>query len=714
MKPERRKSPVRRFVAGLAIGCLLLVLCAACSRNGTASSETQQNANTSAAQSAATTTSAIMEPAELFDLYARAWEQSDYATLYLLLSGASKNAIDQATFITRYQNIFSGIEAANLSVTLNKTESGEAVISQLDSGTALLSFTVHMDTLAGVVTLSDYQMKLVLEADGNGQAWKVDWGEQLIFPGMAPGDKIQARVLHPARGEIKDRNGMGLAVNGELIVIGIAPGKFAAGKDDAIPQMAELLGISEERIAKVYEAAKNPDWFYPVVTLPSAAGDLSAALTAIDGVLYQRTGGRVYPAGAAAGLVIGYIGPITAEELADRSGQGYTANDKIGKMGLEQVYEARLRGARGGEITVVNGESGQLKDVIARKEPVDGENITLTLDVNTQICLYDAMKEEAGAAAAIQPLTGEILALVSTPSFDPNLLQTYVPDAVQQAWNEASKSAFANRFKIGYAPGSVFKLVTAAIGLKAGTLDPDEALPISGKQWQPDASWGGYTITRVKDTGRPVNLTDALLFSDNIYFAQQALRIGAERFTERSADFAIGEILPIDYPFYPSQLSNNGLTSDVLLADTGYGQGEIQLSPLHVALFYSTLATGGDLMKPILELDGTAPQVWKSQAIAREHVPLLTDRLLQVVENPNGSGYTQTPAQTKMLGKTGTAELKKSLDDAQAEENGWFVAMNTDTPRLTIAMVIEDVKDRGGSHVAVPLVKAAMDQLLAD
>lgn len=714
MRADHRQNPLRRLVAGIAIVSLLLVS-AACGKTSTTTPAATNQGTTAESTAGPTTTGAdILAPAGLFAIYAGAWEQSDYATMYMLLAADAKAKIDETAFITRYKNIFNGIEAANLVVSLNEPAAGSTALGQVDSNTALLPFSVSMDTLAGPVEINDYQMKLVLEPDGEGQAWKISWSEKLIFPSMEADDKVQARILYPARGEISDRNGMGLAVNGELIVIGIAPGKFAAVKDEAIPQMAAMLGISEERIAKVFNEAKNPDWFYPVVTLPSEARDLSAKLTAIDGVLYQRASGRVYPAGAAAGLVIGYIGPITAEELAARPGQGYTATDKIGKMGLEQVYEARLRGARGGEITIVHSESGQLKDVVARKEAVDGEDITLALDVRTQITLYDAMKEDAGAAAAVNPLTGEILALVSTPSFDPNLLQTYVPDDVQKAWNEATISSFTNRFKIGYAPGSVFKLVTAAIGLKVGTLNPDEALPISGKQWQPDASWGSYTVTRVKDIGRPVNLSDALINSDNIYFAQQALRVGARLFADWAVGFGIGEDLPIDYPFYRSQLSNRGLTSDVLLADTGYGQGEVLLSPLHIALFYSTLATGGDLMAPILERDGTAAKVWKSQAIQAEHVPLLTDILLQVVEDPNGSGYTKTPALTRMLGKTGTAELKKSLDDEDAKENGWFVAMNVDNPRLTIAMIIEDVKDRRGSHYVVPIVKTAMDDLLAD
>lgn len=706
-----RISRTRKWICCLVTLCLVFFTVEACSQERGPSSETESSVSISDQTKPA---EPLNDPMDVFLLYAEAWERFDFETMYALISSEDQETTDQASFISRYENIMSGIEASHVVVTAKETESLETALVVPDQNIAFVPFQVEMETLAGPISMDDYQMKLVLEQTEEKAVWKIDWSEKLIFPSMEPGDKVKARYLSPKRGELYDRNGMGLAVNGELITIGIAPGSFSAVKDEAIPQMADLLGISEERIHDVYENATNPDWFYPIVTLPSDASDLASRLTAIDGVLYQKTSGRVYPAGAAAARVVGYISPITEEELAERSDQDYTNTDQIGKMGLEQVYEERLRGQKGGEITIVNEESGQLRDVIARKEPVDGEQITVTLDVTAQMTLYEIMKEDAGASAAINPQTGEILALVSTPSFDPNYFQTYIPDAVAQSWDEATKSPFINRFSSGYAPGSVFKLVTAAIGLKAGTLDPDEALPITGKKWQPDASWGDYMITRVKDIGRPVNLTDAMIYSDNIYFAQQALRLGCERFSKGAEDFAIGTDLPIEYPFYRSQLSNQGLNSDILLADTAFGQGEVLLTPLHVALFYSTLATDGNLMRPILEMNDMAPTVWKEQAIAAKDVSLLSDILIQVVEDPNGTAYTKTPAVTRMLGKTGTAELKKSLEDTDAEENGWFVAMNVENPRLTIAMMIEEVKNKGGSHYVVPLVKQAMDELLAD
>jgi penicillin-binding protein 3 len=664
---------------------------------------------TTGSQGEATATSGIAvqnKPLDVFNQYSQAWSGQDYAAMYRLLSSAAKARVGEDVFIDRYKKIIQGIEASNVRVSMsgNVTENSAA-------GLAAIEFAVGMDTLAGSILISGYTMNLILETIGEQVVWTIDWSEKMIFPHMDPTDKVRARIIPPARGEIRDRNHVGLAVNGDLIVIGVVPGKFDAVKAEAIPQMAAILGISTARIEKALINATNPDWFYPVVTLPADAKDLSAQLTAIAGVQYQKASGRIYPAGAAAGLLTGYVGPITAEELAKHPGEAYSVNDKIGKMGLEQVYEKRLRGQAGGEIYLTAADSSAVKERLGYLDPVDGEDITLTIDSKVQHSLYNQMKGDAGAAAAIHPKTGEILALVSTPSFDPNLLQTFVPDTVQAEWNAAAVSPFTNRFKAGYPPGSVFKLVTAAIGLRAKTLDPAEALPISGLQWQPNTSWGNYKVTRVKDIGRPVNMRDAFLYSDNIYFAQQALRIGADLYTQGAAGFGIGEDLPIDYPFFRSQVANENLQNQVLLADTGYGQGQVLVSPLHVALFYTVLANNGDMMKPILEITaGQQPQVWKAQAVDPANVPLLTETLVQVIENPAGTGYTATPAKTRMLGKTGTAEL--GLPDDPEKENGWFVAMNVDSPRLCIAMMIERVQDRGGSHYVVPLVKRAMDELM--
>ncbi len=680
---------------------------AACSSDDT--TETGSGDTTTKGSTTVSVTSEEIQarPETVFQAYAEAWQKLDYAGMYKLLTAASRERITEEDFSNRYKNIMTGTEVKSLEVLPAK------LVALPDSDTADMSFSVIFDFLAGKKEIENYNLHLIKDTEAGKPAWRVDWTETLIFPKLGPNDKVRAKTLQPLRGEIRDRNGMPLAINGQLRIIGLVPRTFAPEKASSIPKMAELLGIAASRIEKALSSAGSPDWFIPVVILPADKGELSAQLTALPGVQYQNTDGRVYPGGIAAGLLTGYIGPITAEELEKNPDKGYTATDKIGKLGLELALEPRLRGQRGGEITIVDGETNQTTSIVARQEAVNGDNIRLAIDINAQNLLYQQLGADAGAAAAINPATGEILALASTPSFDPNLYQTYIPDAVRAEWNNTTKSPFLARFRSGYSPGSTFKLVTSAIGLKAGTLNPDEALPISGLQWQPGNSWGSYKVTRVKDIGRPVNLKDALVYSDNIYFAQQALKTGAEAYAKGAADFGIGEALPLEFSFYRSQLSNQGFNSEVLLADTAYGQGELLISPLQMAMIYGALGANGDIMKPVLEIKGEfTPEVWKSQAIASKDVGMLTEYLRLAVESSAGTGYTNPGAKTPMLGKTGTAELKKSATDTSAQENGWFIAMNTDQPRLAIAMMIEDVKGRGASHYVVPKVKSAMDALI--
>lgn len=649
------------------------------------------------------------KPVDTFNSYKKSWEKQDFKAMYSLLSIEAKGKITEADFIKRYQNIYTGIEAANVNIKSENVEN----IKPDKSGNTVIPFSVAMDTLAGKTEIQGYKMTLVKEKADKKNTWTVLWDEKLIFTDLEASDKVKATIFYPLRGEISDRNGKGLAVNGTINTIGIVPSKFNAVKDTAIPEMAQILDISQDKIAGLLKASTNPDWFVPIVNLSSDDKDKSSKLTAIPGVQYQKKTGRVYPAGEASALLVGYMGAITEEELKNHKNEGYSAQDKIGKMGLEQVYDKRLKGEKGGEIYIVKDGDDTSKNVIAKKEAKDGENIKLSIDFDTQKKIYDEMKNDAGACAAINPKSGEILALVSSPSFDPNLYSTYVPDSTRKAWDSAVKSPFTNRFKAVYAPGSTFKLVTGAIGLKAGIIKPDEALNITGTEWQPDKSWGSNTVTRVHDPGKPINLLDAYVYSDNIYFAMEALKIGKDTLTNEAKNFGIGEILPIDYPVAKSQLSNNGLSSNQLIADTGFGQGEVQLSPLNLALIYSALANNGDIMTPVLELkDGFTAKVWKEKAVASENVKTLTDDLVQVVENPAGSGHTDPPGNIRILGKTGTAELKKDKNDKNSEENGWFVAMDVDNPRLAIAMMIEDVKTRGESHYVVPIVKSIIDDRL--
>jgi cell division protein FtsI/penicillin-binding protein 2 len=649
------------------------------------------------------------KPSETFDSYKNYWENQDFKNMYGLLSTKMKEEITEDAFVTRYQNIYKGIEADNVKLKYGDVES----LKQDENKNIIVPFSVVMDTLAGNVEIPGYNMTLSEEKINDKNKWTVNWDVKLIFPNLGVEDEVRATTIYPKRGEINDKNGKALAINGDVNIIGIVPNEFNAAKDKSIPQMAEILDISQEKIANLLERSTNPEWFVPIVNLSLNDKEKAIELTSIDGVKYQASKGRVYPGSEAFGNLIGYIGPITAEEKVAHKDEGYTDYDKIGKMGLEKIYEKRLRGEKGGKIYIDIEGKGVSEKGIVSKEAKDGEIIKLSIDFDLQKKIYDEMKGDAGASTAINPKTGEILALVSSPSFDSNLFSTYVPDSIRSGWKTAEKDPFVNRFASVYAPGSVFKLVTGAIGLKTGLIKPNETLDITGTGWQPSKAWGANKVTRVTDIGRPVNLLDAYIYSDNIYFARQALKIGKDKLTSGAKSFGIGETLPIDFPISKSQLSNSGLNSEQLIAATGFGQGEVQLSILDVALFYSSLANNGDIMTPVLELKGNlTPKVWKEKAVAKDNVKTITDDLVQVVENPSGTANTNPPSNVRLLGKTGTAELKKNQEDKGAEENGWFVAMDVENPRLVVAMMIEDVKDRKASHYVVPTVKKIFDDML--
>ncbi len=641
--------------------------------------------------------------------YKKAWEDKDYERMYSMLSEESKEYISEEDFVNRHTKIYNDIEAEN--ITINYPDLKK--IDEYEEEAGSFSFSVSMDTIAGKVESDDYSFLLIKNKDED--KWKISWKENLIFPGMDEEDTIGLKTYPAERGGIFDKNGEALAINGEVARIEIVYNKFISNKEANVKALSEVLDISEERINKLIENPANPDWAIPVVTVPGNDKELIARATSIDGVQNTKLTGRTYPGGEAFGALIGYIKPITAEELEKLQGEGYSSTDQIGKAGLEKDFEKRLKGENGGCIFINKIENGvETEEVtIAEKEAVPGEDITLTIDKKLQTSIYQQLKGDEGNATAIDPKTGEVLALVSSPSFDSNYQTTYVPDRVAKEWKETEDAAFYNRFNKSYAPGSTFKLLTGAVALDTGAISSEDTIDVSGLTWQKDGSWGGYNITRVKDPGTPVNLKDAYVYSDNIYFAQAALEMGADTFEKEIKErFGVGEELPFVHPMQSSQLSNEGIKNEILLADSAYGQGEVQMTPLHVALAYSAVVNEGNIMKP--QLEASSPEIWKEGAISSQSLPLLKEYLPAVIEDPKGSGYDGRIQGISLSGKTGTAELKKSLEDTQGEENGWFVVMDNEEPSIVLAMMVENVKTKGGSHYVVPKAKTVLQGYLVN
>ena len=639
---------------------------------------------------------------ETFNTFKEKWINNDFSGMYSMLSENSKKYIDEETFVNRYTNIYSAINLKDLEIEI----SGD-IIKNEDYYT--VPFSLKATTVAGELNISDYKVNIYKE----DKQYLINWDESLIFPNMIEGDKVYVRTISHTRGKILDRNDNILAEDGTISVVGIHPSKFDSENREAkITELANTLDISEETIINKLNANSNPEYFVPIVDILSNDEKLTTLVNRSDeGIIINQKTSRVYNGGEAFGRLIGYVGSITAEELESKSDKGYTQTSLIGKAGIEQVYEDTLRGEDGAEIYLSRNNE---EISILKKEVVNGTDIKLTIDSTLQTNSYAQLTGEKGAVTAVDPKTGEVLALVSAPSYDSNMFTTYVTKTKAAEREANNYTDQINRFSKTYAPGSTMKLLTASIGLNKGIINADESVTIDSQSWQKDSSWGNYFITRVNNITAPITLREAAKYSDNIYFAQLALKIGSENLINGIKGFGIGEELTFEYPMTNSSISNNGsLDSEILLADTGYGQGELMVTPLNMALAYSALANDGNIMNPRLVLTSdSSATVWKESAIKSEYLPTLIEDFSAMVNDADGSAHSAKIDGFNIAAKTGTAEIKASQDDTTGTENGWFVAVDTTSSKLAVAMIVEDVKDRGGSSIPIPKVKAIMEEYL--
>lgn len=646
-----------------------------------------------------------VQPEELLSAYIALLNQEDYADMYDFLTEEAQETTDKETYVNRYKNIYGGIEASDIRIDI--ADEGDKKDEKAE--TQRVRYTLTMDTIAGELSF-DTTAIFTKNEDGD---YKMSWDSQDIFPNLYNEDTVKVVTTQAKRGNIYDRNQVELAREGIASSVGLVPGKLPEDRDGAIAQLSELLEISTEKIEKALSAGwVRDDTFVPLRTVAKDAMELKEKLLEIPGVMISDTKVRFYPFGEKAAQLTGYVQNITAEELEKRTGQGYNRNSIIGKAGAERIYEEQLRPKDGYTIEIRN-QLGEVKDVVLEKPAEDGQDVKLTIDITLQQYLYQEMEGDEGCAVAMDPITGAVRALVSTPAYDPNDFVMGYTASAWEALNSDESQPLYNRYLAAWTPGSSFKPVVAALGLTAGTLNPDEDVKNDGLKWQKDSSWGDYYVTTLVDY--PVkNLENALVHSDNIYFAKAACALGEKDFMKGLDSLGFGEELPFDFAATASGYGSDGrIASETELADSGYGQGKILVNPIHLSSIYSALVNGGNMVKPYL-LDGESATYWKEGVFTKEAADTVLADLYQVVEDSAGTAHAAQRDAFRMAGKTGTAELKISKDDTEGQELGWFVGMcveNTEKP-LLITMMIEDVKGRGGSHYVIPKVMKGFDEYM--
>ena len=619
-------------------------------------------------------------------------KKKDYKQMYQMLNQKTVYTPTQKYFVEKYKEFYEEIDAKNIQIKI------------LDEQDNVIEYLIYIDTLAGRIT---YRNKVGVKDE------QIQFNKNLIMDGYTDGCKIKITTYNPEkRGRILDRNGKVLAEDGKGYSVGLVKGKLNGENDYG--QIAQYLETDVETLQKKMSASWiNDDSFVPIKTVSEATKNdlINKNILGINGVKISTVSIRTYPYDKVASHIVGYVQNVNAEDLKKHKNEGYNSTSVIGRSGIEAAYEEKLRGITSGKIDLVDKNDKVIKELCHKEVKMSPQDITLTIDIDLQQSLYNEYQNDKSASVALNPKTGEVLALVSTPSYSNNDFVLGLSTDKWNALNNDVNQPLMSRYKQTYTPGSSMKPITAAIGLETKAIDPNKDLGAKDK-WQKDSSWGNYYVTTLHAPSSN-NLKNAITYSDNVYFARSALNIGKENLFKYYKNLKIGEKIPFELALNKSQYINkNQKVSDQLIADSGYGQGQILMNPLQLASIYSAFVNNGSIYQPHIVQGQT--KTWIKNVFSKETTKTIKEDLINAIADENGTGHAIYHNNVVLAGKTGTAEIKQSQSDTTGTELGWFTVMTTNEKQpILMTTVVEDVKNRGGSGYVVEHTKAPLDLYLS-
>ena len=553
-------------------------------------------------------------------------------------------------------------------------------------------------------------------------------------------NRIQLQALPPNRGLIFDRGNRLLAENQPGFVLSLVPGKVP-NFGQTLEELRELLPVTDRDVEK-YELRASRQRPSDTVPLRFRLSEVERALLAVNryrwpGVFVEAQLVRHYPQAQMFSHALGYVSRISEQDEARIDESNYRGIYHIGKIGLERQYEELLRGTAGSR-SVESSARGEVLRELDRNPPQPGAELTLHLDSRLQQVAYEALGDRRGAVVALDPFSGGVLALVSTPGFDTNLFVNGVSNTVYQALRESPELPLYNRAVQGqYPPGSTVKPVFALAGLHHGAITPTSTINDPGWYVLPGQKrrYRDWTL-RVRGGGHgpQVDLFQAIAESCDVYFYDLAHKLGIDRIHDFSRPFGFGELTGIDttyelggvmpsrqwkettrgQPWFPGETLNVGI-----------GQGQMLATPLQLAVVTATIATRGLRYPPRLlhKVNGEAiaPPTPQRIAVKPADWDLIHEAMKAVLHSPQGTAYRSgLEAGYVMAGKSGTAQVvgiaQDQRYDAEAiserhRDHGWFIAFAPfDKPRIAVSVIVEN--GGGGSSVAAPVARQVMDRYL--
>lgn len=601
--------------------------------------------------------------------------------------------ITKKDFIEKYNSIFSGLEISSVRY--------EKISEQKEGSDLKVKYsTTYVSDIAGDIT-NEYEMKLVLD----GSARRVDWAPSLIFPGMSWGDTVRITTVAARRGDI--------LADDELLAETVTLNAVVADIEDIedeeafIASVSEILGLDPDEVVEKISGASGKTVLLAQLNERELSPDMHEALDLLAGARIIENYGtdRVYPMGELMAHTIGYIGYVEESELEQlnegrtRSDGLYTIHSVVGRSGLEKAYETVLRGKDGLNITIRDA-NGDYVSTVYKKPVEDGADLHLTIDLALQKRAEQVMQfvlwgdDTAGAVVVMNPKTGEVKALLSYPEYDLNKMAIHSEPGYYEQLLKQENNPLQNRTTLGlYPPGSSIKVFTSSAALELGIASPEYVFTgtIVDDYWTPTGYgtwvWPPIKRTKIKRRTEPMNMANCLLHSDNIYFANLALIMGEDAFLGYLRNIGFEQSFPFDLSVARSTLKVKYDTPEQWnlrsIAETGYGQGQVTISPIQLAAMYCAFRNDGDmpvprLAKALYRTDGVdyspfytyQSSIWKSNAIKKSTIEIL-EPMMENVMSPelNGTGRHLKARGCTVAGKTGTAEIGSD----KTREISWFV-----------------------------------------
>lgn len=542
---------------------------------------------------------------------------------------------------------------------------------------------------------------------------------------LADGNRIRIIPSVAPRGTFFDRNGQLLVTNRPGFTVSLLP-LTEPVSPQVVAKLSKLLNVPAEDIQKKIDAHVG---FDPIRIKQDITPDIVTILEEqkdeFPGVVIEVQPIRNYILKQEGAHTFGYVSEISDEELETKKELGYKSGDMIGKFGLEKIYDKEVRGENGGEQVEVD-VAGKPVQILGKKEPRPGYDLILTIDRDLQVAAENAVDSmlaeihaNAAAAVVLNPQTGEVLAMVSRPAFDPNLFAHGISTKDWNAINTNPYHPMDNKTITGeYPPGSTFKIVTGTAALAAGKVTPGEMIFDSGTHWIiPKGNAGGEALGWL-------NFHAALAHSDNVYFYEMGNRLGVDLLGYYAKMFGLGEITGIDLPYEsPGMVASKEYKMEVYgeewylseTFDAAIGQGFNLVTPLQAAMVMGEIAANGKRFKPhlvkkIVTQDGELikefkPELSGTLEVSPEIIKLVQDGLHEVTKTGtaarNFAGF-----QYEIAGKTGTAE------NSQGADHGWFVGYGPfDNPTVCVAVIVE--QGGYGASSAVPIGRKILEAAFA-